>query len=712
MQSIEAAAETMAKNCLFITILSIGLAACSGGDTADPGTGGGAADPGVGGGDPSEPVDPTSEALDQARSQLADARQRVEAAARQLQDAQTSAERVEATLRRDAAQADVISLTARVDLERARLAVGAAETAAREASTDEARDEARTRLQAAEALLASVVAGATRALQAAQAALAADGADGASAAARSQAQAALGRATRILAQAQAFQTSAGARIAAARRLFPPTTAPAPAPDGGPAAMIARYPRAASDGTSLPESDRLTIATAAVPYAAGKRVIAADRTDSSDELPLRDLTLRIGTTTAGDVKIQGRDGTETAYSETDGAPTSSINLGSSRIVYKFGGAGVTFHDTQRRFDIGSDKDEWKVLGADLQLGTSDDDYCWQSDLARCSAWNSYDLEITWPSGLSGGRNSPNGEPVYYWSSRVPFPEGQSPSQPNLLSTFQNGRNDWDLGFYELWVTNHGGHERNLEPSAGKGQRHRGDDTARYLSYAAYGVFVHTDTLTDYLLPSRVQAFHFGYDAFEDKEGRKTTDISTPINVRFDGRTMGFMYQHFENPNPVRVDIRGDVVLNASIGSGANTISGEVTSLEKLSPEGRWVRFDRAVSIGDASDPRNRLVFASDSFGSSGQDFAANGAPIVADGSYKGGVYLQRWDRNSSSWTEATANFDSSHRSSSNLSEFGGTIYGPRDGLETAGYWYLQGDARRDRWGGIVASFGAAGTTETN
>ena len=398
--------------------------------------------------------------------------------------------------------------------------------------------------------------------------------------------------------------SANQQIETAKQRVSATTDPGSGPaDGGPGpagmSAIKRYPRAASDGTALAESARLKIATAAVPYSTGKRVIAADRT-GSDELPLRDLTLRIGTTTAGDVKIQGRDGTETTYTETDGVPVSSINLGSGQIVYKFGGAGVTFHDTQRRFDIGSTKDAWKDLGADGQTGGSDDNYCWQSDLAQCSAWNSDDLEITWQAGLSGSRNSPNGEPVYYWNSRVPFPEGQSASHPNLLPTFQNGRNDWDLGLYQLWVTNHGGYDRNLEPAAGKGQRSRADDVARYLKYAAYGVFVHTDTLTDYLLPSRVQAFHFGYDAFEDKEDKKTTDLATPIVVRFDGRTMGFMYQTFNNPNPLRVDIRGDVVLNARIGSGANTIYGQVTSLEKLSPEGRWVRFERAVDIKDDTD----------------------------------------------------------------------------------------------------------------
>ena len=717
----------MAKSGLLVIILGLGLAACSGDDTptsgtgggtgsgtASPGTGGGTTDPGSGG-EPSQPTGSKSEALLAAERGLSEARATVREAEQQLRAA-PEAQRATATLRLAAARADETSWTARVDLEEVRGQIESAARLARAATTPAERSNARTALNNVQTLLATALSGATRGLRDVQAALEADGADGAGAQARSYAEEVQGRAQATL----TLVRSANQQIETAKRLVPATPGSGSDPDSGPAgggsgsvstAAIKRYPRAASDGTALAESVRLKIATAAVPYSTGKRVIAADRS-GSDELPLRDLTLRIGTTTAGDVKIQGRDGTETTYTETDGAPVSSINLGSGRIVYKFGGAGVAFHDTQRRFDIGSTKDNWKDLGADGQAGGSDDGNCWQSDLAKCTAWNSDDLEITWQAGLSGSRNSPNGEPVYYWSSRVPFPQGQSPSQPNLLSTFQNGRNDWDLGLYQLWVTNHGGYDRNLEPAAGKGQRSRADDVARYLSYAAYGVFVHTDTLTDYLLPSRVQAFHFGYDAFEDKEDKKTTDLATPIVVRFDGRTMGFMYQTFNNPNPLRVDIRGDVVLNARIGSGANTIYGQVTSLEKLSPEGRWVRFERAVNIKDDTDKEDRLVFASDSFGLNGQDFtaAAAGAPIGADGSYKGAVYLQYWDSTDSVWKPKTWDFNPSH--SSNSSEFGGTLYGPRDDLETAGYWYLEGDARRERWGGIVASFGAVGTAGTN
>ena len=418
----------MAKLGLWIIILGLGLAACSGGGTGDTTNR-------ESEGDTGQP----SEALRDAEARKTAAETAVDNARRKLAAAGTQAERDEAMLERDAALAAVTSETARVSLETIRGEIQTAVRNARQASTPEQRTAARTDLNALQTRLAEALSGATSALDAARAAL---GADGASRAGASAIRYAEGVQTRARANLQSIRSANQEIDDALRRV---SATPAPEPEAGPGdagtATIMRYPRAESDGTELAESDRLKIATAAVPYSAGKRVIAADRT-GSDELPIRDLTLRIGTTTAGDVKIQGRDGTETTYTETDGVPVSSINLGSDRVVYKFGGEGVTFHDTQRRFDIGTNKDNWKDVGADGQTGGADDSYCWQSDLARCSAWNSYDLEITWQAGLSGSRNSPNGEPVYYWSSRVPFPEGQSATHPHLLETFQNGRNDWD------------------------------------------------------------------------------------------------------------------------------------------------------------------------------------------------------------------------------------------------------------------------------
>ena len=145
----------MAKNGLLAIILGFGLAACSGGGTPTAGTGGITPESG-GGGSPGQPSEPTPEAVGQAENQLADARRAVEAAEAQLRAA-PEAQRATATLILAAARADVRSLTAKLDLERARAALEAAEDLAQGATTPEERSTARTRLQTTEAQLSAAV---------------------------------------------------------------------------------------------------------------------------------------------------------------------------------------------------------------------------------------------------------------------------------------------------------------------------------------------------------------------------------------------------------------------------------------------------------------------------------------------------------------------------------------------------------------------------
>ena len=716
-----------------IFTLSLGLAACSGGGTPTAAPGG---DPSQ----PTDPADPTSPEFRQARMDLRNAQQTIMELETELQTA-PAAERAVVTWRLAVERANEKSLMANVNLLTAQSRLAAAETAAERASTEAAR----TALGEAVRLLADAV----REAQAARddAAAVGDAPTGASAAAQLRALDVQTATARFFAQVQIFQVAANRRIEAVRQLVPSTGEPdsgpysltrrlgpvagepGTAPYVGSAAIVA-HPRAANDGTALPDADRLEIQQDAVPYSDGKRVISADSPGSTDELPLRQVTVRIGTTTAGDVKIQGQDGTGETYSNTDGVPVSSIRMDGNRIIYKYGGVGVAFHDNQRRFDIGSSIDAWESLGADLLPNTDDDENCWQKDLAKCTAWNFDDLSVTW-TGTPG--TDPGGERSYYWSSRVPL-RGQSAQHSNLLNYFRKGRTLWDLGLYELWVTNYGGVDRQLEYP--KGRRYAEDDVEQFLSYAAYGMFVHTDTLADLstaALPSRMQGFHFGYDAFEDAEGKKTTDISSPVNLSFQGKTMALMYQHFDNKNPLRVDLRADIILNARIGSGANTISGEFLNFEQLAPEGVWVRWDEAIRIRQTGenepDKHHRLVLAGRDYKSDSgtweQDYSTDGAKINADGSYEGGIFHQYWTGSawrtiswvfdsSASWTEwcaAPANgcYDDYPTSfDASPATFSGTLYGPRDNLnelETAGYWYLPGDTRKKRWGGIVGSFGA-------
>ena len=702
-----------------IFMLGIGLAACSGGGTPT-------AAPGVDPSQPTDPADPTDDPeFQRAQMNLRQAQHTVMQLETELQTA-PAAERPVVTWQLAVQRANVKYLMANVNLLRAQNRLDVAAADAESATTEAARSAARTALGEAERLIEATVEEAQTAAEDARAAV--DAPAGAGVEAQRQAQIVQRSAIAFLTRIQTFQISANRRIAAARQLVgstePETTysltrrlgpvagEPGTAPYVGSATIVA-HPRAANDGTALPDADRLAIQKDAVPHSAGKRVISVDSPGSTDELPLRQVTVRIGTTAAGDVKIQGQDGTDETYSNTDGVPVSSIQMNGNQIVYKYGGDGVAFHDNQRRFDIGSSIDAWEALGADLLSGTDDDANCWQKDLAKCTAWNFDDLSITW-TGTPG--TDPGGERSYYWNSRVPLREGQNAQHSNLLTYFKKGRTLWDLGLYELWVTNYGGLDRQLEYP--KGRRYAEDDVEQFLSYAAYGMFVHTDTLADLstaALPSRMQGFHFGYDAFEDAEGRKTTDISSPVNLSFQGKTMALMYQHFENKNPLRVDLRADIVLNARIGSGANTISGEFLKFEQLVPEGVWVSWDEAIRIRQTGendpDKHHRLVLAGRDYKPTGrtweQDYSAHGATINADGSYEGGVFYQYWDGNNSRWTTHSWTFQSSANSDSPAT-FSGTLYGPGDNLnelETAGYWYLPGDGREKRWGGIVGSFGA-------
>ena len=694
-------AELRQRTCAVVMVLgSILLAGCSNDGTPVP----------------SPEETPSTDDLSQAEATETSARNAVREAERLLQAATTEPERQIARLRLAAASADLTTATARVNFEKARAEIRDAETLVRTASTTEERNAIAEKLTNAERLLREAEEGADDAGQAATAAT--DGAAQATAAVRADAQAVRRRAAALIGRIAASQLSVSRQIQALRRqisftatLGPDAGAPGSRLEVG-TADITRYARTNSDGTAVAESERLSIAQKAVPYTDGKRVISPDITGTTDEFPLRAITVRTGWTTGQqpenyNVRVQGNDRSPNTYSETDAVPIASIHLEATRVVYKFGGEGVAFHDNQRDFGIGSSIDAWRTQ----------EDECGTEDLGGCYDWNSFDLSIAW-SGIPG--SAPNGEPVFYWSSRVPLPEGQSGEHPNLLQYFSKDRPVWDLGLYELWVTNYGGLDRGLEPSNAQGLRYPRDDEPQYLKYAAYGMFVHTDTLAELAssnFPGRVQGFHFGYDAFENAEDKRTTDISAPATLTFNGRTMALMHQHFSNHNPLRVDLRADITLQANIGEGANTISGEFSNFEKLSPEGVWVRFDEAIRIRNTDGGQTRwderLVIADkeDYFFNHRtypNDYTQYGAMINADGSYEAGVYHQYWDGDS--WERKSWSFWSSANGGhvGEASTLNGNLYGPRDDLselETAGYWYIAGDPRKPRWGGIVGSFGA-------
>ena len=86
--------------------------------------------------------------------------------------------------------------------------------------------------------------------------------------------------------------------------------------------------------------KLDVETDPVAYAAGKTVLSAGGTGTTDELPMRSAVLRA----AGPypIKLQGDDGSAPDhYRNTDGVVTSSLQLSEDGLTIKFGGEGLVY-----------------------------------------------------------------------------------------------------------------------------------------------------------------------------------------------------------------------------------------------------------------------------------------------------------------------------------------------------------------------------------
>ena len=484
-------------------------------------------------------------------------------------------------------------------------------------------------------------------------------------------------------------------------------------------------------------DALDIATDPVPYAAGRTLASR----AGDELPMRAITFR------GDIRQGSQRGMTGAAADNDGrypiiqgpgntlgnandhtktAVISSIRLSEDGgLVLEAGGSGVVFNEFQ--YDIrGTEADGPDGIPGDggattattatdfhaamfrragetppsvgdtLTQAQADKLTGWAAD--NCSGvtfpcWDGNMRDLTIDFGLPSP--DPDGESGYHWASKIPSSEGQpkpeaaeamhrwaKPKVDNFVDP-ERGAGEY-RGEYRVWLSNYAGLDE------GEDADDAGDDSHRYLQYAAYGLFTFTDYLTSNVRPARMQGFHFGYDAFADAAGRRTTDLDDPITATFTGRASGMVMEPHSDRSQVErlIRVRGDLTLNATIG-GANTITGSISSFE--TPSGRaWGPY---APLTDSV----RLT---------------NGT-IAADGSYEGdttvdGAASHLWDDGA----------------------FGGNFYGDRGGsdLETAGWWYLTSrgytppqtnpltgaDARDHpgrpdfRYAGAFGSFGAACT----
>ena len=514
--------------------------------------------------------------------------------------------------------------------------------------------------------------------------------------------------------------------------------------------VARAAATDSAGTGTAAGDRLQIRKEGIRHVSGKTMFGPGGSGTIEELPLRAITIRAGGA-RGSVSEQGNDGSAPVYTAgaattglraTDGELFYSAQVTEDGLVFKIAGNAI-YYDFQRRFDMGEDVNDWYGRGPDGTRGTADDgttgsgkwDGCY-TDLpdatADCGNWIHDDVKVTF------GRPSPapHGHHAWYWNTRIPLPSGTSASDDNIKAAWDRSYIEArDLGSYELWMTNLARIDKNLENA--EGPPYTTDDEARFLSHAAYGLLLYNDNIVSWKAPSRLTGYHFGYDAFADSAGARTTDITNAVSATFRGATMAQMVLDLTGASvsrPLRVDLRGDIELSASIGgSGGGSISGVISGFEMLGPDGTW--HPHAAII----DPkkRERLVMTGTNYKTrqtggvfSTGNYAADAATINADGSYEGGVYLQTYDDTDNAWKDKSDKFDtyvtdfpppggSGDRVPNYPAKFGGQLYGPTSdnlsGLETAGYWFLPADAACNRGacdntllrtGPVYGSFGAA------
>ena len=447
---------------------------------------------------------------------------------------------------------------------------------------------------------------------------------------------------------------------------------------------------ASDNARWPESDftvRFKVSALAnipgagpddeqpIPHADGKTVISPAATGgNADEFPIRTLMLR------ADLRESYEGAAHDSNSRTPKTPVvhSPTAIGGRSII-------IPPHYQSSKYQARMESTiRLTADGVVMKAGGTG------AEFADFGAFSKRNLEIIFDAPFA----DPADEPNYYWASRFglrsTYTDAQGEERPferqpeewrggggmNELSRLYN---HGTAGDYRFWLSNHAGRDD--------------DDEHRYLSYAAYGLFVYHDYLTEYPRPARMQALHFGYDAFTGLGDGRVNNENPSIEATFKGRTMGMILHsrtisvgseqqpgvgHFTR-------LRGDVTLNACIGGGGCTgdgiptsqgsIKGSITNLEVLQ-NGIWQEYPYLRDVPAGASPESVTLME---------------GGIAANGQYSG---------------EARA---LNHPSEWNSGEYKGALYGPKDAMETAGWWRLEPDTAAQNYHvGAFGSFGACRT----
>ena len=583
------------------------------------------------------------------------------------------------------------------ELQAANTAFGAAQTAvaaataaatlAETAATEAARADARTKIAAARTALAAAVTAANAAHTAAAA-----GDD----------DAALGAAIQLRDRVTAYQTAQLAVLSTAesplfwftralvRQAIADGEVQVPKENTNTAAIVrtARTKANAAGTAQIENTAPVPIKATTfklVPYASGKKVFSSDAKHSGEE------TFKV------DGYTNWLASNEAAH---DTTTFTGLKLTGSGLVVRFGGLTADYPDTRMKLGTAVD-----TAGTDIGA-------------------NGWDLAITFddPQPLSGakGVRSWQGNGDFYWKARVRPHASQLSGGANFV-TGQMTAGRENLGVYEVWLSNHIGIDKGLEPVAGSSApANPDDDTHLYLQYAAYGMFLYTadDGLvyTGYnLRKGRVQTINFGYTAFEDATGKRTTDINKaiPAGATFTGQTIAVAYRgDASDITPVappypRVEsklLRGNVSLTVSIpkSTGTGTLSGTINGFETWDPSiNRWTTglTLQNPTMTAATGVATITAFHLNTDGSDG----GTAVNIGNDGTFNGIAKAV-----GSNLENALGFHDGGSNDAGGV--FKGNFYGPRTdtALEVAGSWRSRpagsGDLDNDKWQ-ISGSFGA-------
>ena len=187
--------------------------------------------------------------------------------------------------------------------------------------------------------------------------------------------------------------------------------------------------------------------------------------------------------------------------------TGVKLTRDGLVIRTGG-GTPVPANNRLGDFTDARRNIKYSTEDSDLN---DDHRASSGETAPSGQNAWDLEITFdaprtmpvPDAPDGSNwvASWQGNGDFYWKAIVPAAKSQLDTDGKYYESdaFPQPEGYKDLGTYQVWLSNHIGVKRNLEPAAGReitcpdgsrGTSCPDDDEQLYLDYAAYGLFVYT------------------------------------------------------------------------------------------------------------------------------------------------------------------------------------------------------------------------------